>query len=149
MARLAERLGPDGTLPELPGATLMGLPCVGTLHPEMLVKSLEAGARGVFVAGCVPEDCPFREGSLWLAQRLRGERLPALKRAPEGRLRVRWYLPVETARFVRDVRAFQEDLLRGDVRAVRRVGDRPPEPPRTRCPGPRGDPARLHLAHAR
>jgi ferredoxin/coenzyme F420-reducing hydrogenase delta subunit len=109
-ARLADRLGPDGTLPELPGAILMGLPCVGTLHPEMISRSLEAGARAVFVAGCLPEDCPFREGSLWLAQRLRGERQPALRRPTDGRLRVRWYSPVETARFVRDVRAFQQEL---------------------------------------
>jgi coenzyme F420-reducing hydrogenase delta subunit/ferredoxin len=110
MQRLAARLGPDGTLDQLPGVTVMGLPCVGTLHPDMITKSLEAGARGVFVAGCVPEDCPYREGSLWLAERLSGRRLPSLKDMPQGRLRVRWYSPVEVRRFVRDVRAFQEDL---------------------------------------
>jgi len=110
MGRLRERLGPDGTLDELPGVTVMGLPCVGTLHPEMLLRSLEAGAGGVFVAGCVPEDCPFREGSRWLEERLTGRRLPSLKDAPEGRLRVRWYSPVETARLVRDARAFQQEL---------------------------------------
>jgi len=111
MRRLAGRLGTDGTLDELPGMTMMGLPCVGTLHPDMITKSLEAGARGVFVAGCVPEDCPYREGSLWLAERLSGQRLPSLKRLPEGRLRVRWYSPVEVGRFVHDVRAFQEELV--------------------------------------
>jgi coenzyme F420-reducing hydrogenase delta subunit/ferredoxin len=112
MSRLAGRLGPDGTLEGLPGVTVMGLPCVGMLHPDMLTKTLEAGARGVFVAGCVPEDCPFREGSLWLADRLRGHRLPALKLAPEGRLRVRWYSPVEAGRFTREVAEFQRDLGR-------------------------------------
>jgi organic radical activating enzyme/coenzyme F420-reducing hydrogenase delta subunit/ferredoxin len=113
MQTLAPRLGPDGTLPGLAGVTLMGLPCVGMLHPEMIGKSLEAGAAGVFVAGCVPEDCPYREGSLWLAERLSGQRLPALKDVPEDRLRVRWYSPVEVGRFVRDVAAFQRDLGRG------------------------------------
>ena len=112
MRSLAGRLDRDGTLTALPGVTVMGLPCVGTLHPDMITKTLEAGAGGVFVAGCVPEDCPFREGSRWLTERLTGQRLPALRAVPEGRLRVRWYSPVETRRFVRDVGEFQRDLGR-------------------------------------
>jgi coenzyme F420-reducing hydrogenase delta subunit/ferredoxin len=114
MQRLAGRLAPDGSLAELPGVTVMGLPCVGLLHPEMIVKSLDAGARGVFVAGCVPEDCPFREGSQWLAERLSGRRLPSLKAAPEERVRVRWYSPVEVRRFTRDLADFQRDLTGAD-----------------------------------
>jgi coenzyme F420-reducing hydrogenase delta subunit/ferredoxin len=110
MRSLAGRLDRDGTLTTLPGVTVMGLPCVGTLHPDMITKTLEAGARGVFVAGCVPEDCPFREGSQWLTERLTGQRLPALRDVPEDRLRVRWYSPVEVRRFVRDVGEFQRDL---------------------------------------
>ena len=104
----------DGTLEGLPGVTVMGLPCVGTLHPDMITKSLQAGARGVFVAGCVPEDCPYREGSLWLAERLQGQRLPSLKTLPEGRLRVRWYSPVEVGRFLAELRAFQRELPAGE-----------------------------------
>jgi coenzyme F420-reducing hydrogenase delta subunit/Pyruvate/2-oxoacid:ferredoxin oxidoreductase delta subunit len=110
MAHLRDRLETDGSVPGLPGVTVMGLPCIGTLHPEMLTKTLSAGADGVLVAGCIPEDCPFREGSQWLAERLGGRRLPGLKHVPEGRLRVRWYAPVETGRLLRDVRAFQDDL---------------------------------------
>ncbi len=112
MRSLAGRLDRDGTLTALPGVTVMGLPCVGMLHPDMITKTLEAGAGGVFVAGCVPEDCPFREGSQWLAERLTGQRLPSLKAIPEGRLRVRWYSPVEVGRFVRDVGEFQRGLGR-------------------------------------
>ena len=115
MQRLAGRLGRDGTLEGRPGVTVMGLPCVGTLHPEMIVKTLEAGARGVFIAGCVPEDCPFREGSRWLADRLTGQRLPSLRNAPADRLRVRWYSPVEIRRFLDDVAAFQRDLERPET----------------------------------
>ncbi len=106
MRHLEGRLGPDGTLTGAPGVTVMGLPCVGLLHPEMIEKSLAHGAAGVFVAGCVPEDCPYREGSLWLAERLTGKRLPKLQNVPEDRLRVRWYSPVEVGRFIADVRAF-------------------------------------------
>ncbi len=113
MRTLSGRLRPDGTLEGVSGVTVMGLPCVGTLHPEMITKSLDAGARGVFVAGCVPEDCPYREGSQWLSERLQGQRLPSLKSLPEGRLRVRWYSPVEVRRFLADVRAFQAALPSG------------------------------------
>lgn len=111
-SRLAARLGlrPDGILPGLPGVVVAGLPCVGLLHPEMLTRPLEVGARGVFVAGCHPEDCPHREGSRWLAERLTGRRQPTLRAVPPGRLRVRWYGAVETARFLRDLRAFRAAL---------------------------------------
>jgi coenzyme F420-reducing hydrogenase delta subunit/ferredoxin len=107
---LTGRLDAEGTPAGLPGVTVMGLPCVGTLHPDMISKTIEAGADGVFVAGCIPEDCPFREGSRWLADRLAGQRLPSLRGVPEGRLRVRWYSPVEVGRFLRDVSAFQSEL---------------------------------------
>ena len=110
MRGLADQLAADGTLAARPGVTVMGLPCVGMLHPDMITKTIAAGAGGVFVAGCIPEDCPFREGSQWLADRLTGQRLPSLKVAPEGRLRVRWYSPVEIGRFLRDLDAFQREL---------------------------------------
>jgi coenzyme F420-reducing hydrogenase delta subunit len=110
VAGLGAHLGPDGALEGVPGVTVMGLPCVGMLHPEMLAKTLAAGAAGVFVAGCVPEDCPYREGSTWLAERLGGRRLPRLERVPPERLRVRGYSPVQARRFLRDVRAFRAEL---------------------------------------
>jgi coenzyme F420-reducing hydrogenase delta subunit/ferredoxin len=112
-ARLEPRLDPQGGPRGLPGVTVMGLPCVGALHPAMVTKALGAGASGVFVAGCVPEDCPFREGSQWLAERFAGRRAPVLKRTDDGRLRVRWYAPVETVRLLREVGAFQTELAVG------------------------------------
>jgi ferredoxin/coenzyme F420-reducing hydrogenase delta subunit len=110
MGRLGESLSPDGSLVEVPGVTVMGLPCVGMLHPEMITKTLAAGARGVFVAGCLPENCSAREGSQWLADRLSGRRLPSLKGLPGGRLVVRWYAAVEVDRFLRDVARFAREL---------------------------------------
>jgi coenzyme F420-reducing hydrogenase delta subunit len=110
MGRLAPLSSPDGSLAGVPGVTVMGLPCVGMLHPEMIAKTLGGGARGVFVAGCVPENCSAREGSQWLAERLSGRRLPSAKRLPEGRLAVRWYGAVEVERFLRDVARFAREL---------------------------------------
>lgn len=109
MGRLGESLAPDGSLTGMPGVTVMGLPCVGMLHPEMITKTLAAGAPGVFVAGCMPENCSAREGSQWLAERLSGRRLPSLKGLPEGRLVVRWYAAVEVDRFLRDVARFARE----------------------------------------
>lgn len=110
MQSLEGRLDARGALADVPGAIVMGLPCVGLLHPDMLRQALAAGARGVYVAGCVPEDCQFREGSAWLAERLTGARLPKLRDVPSGRFRVGWYSPVERARFVRDLRDFTRAL---------------------------------------
>src|SRR5262245_41047433 len=110
MGHLGEGLSADGRLTEVPEVTVMGLPCVGMLHPEMITKTLAAGARGVFVAGCMPENCSAREGSQWLADRLSGQRLPSLKGLPPGRLVLRWFGPVEVDRFFRDLAAFERRL---------------------------------------
>jgi ferredoxin len=108
--RLESALDPLGVPRGRPGVTVMGVPCAGALHPAMVTRALEAGAAGVFVAACVPEDCPFREGSRWLVERFGGRRAPVLRRPDDGRLRVRWYAPVETARLERDLAAFQAAL---------------------------------------
>jgi coenzyme F420-reducing hydrogenase delta subunit/ferredoxin len=110
MSGLEPRLDAGGMLRDVPGALVMGLPCVGLLHPDMLADALGAGAAGVFVAGCNPEDCQFREGSAWLAERLSGTRLPRLRDVPRGRVRLGFYSPVEVRRFTRDLREFAREL---------------------------------------
>ena len=57
------------------------LPCVGTAPPDLLVRTLNAGATAVQVVGCPPDDCTNREGNVWTEQRLVRERVPRLKRA--------------------------------------------------------------------
>ena len=57
------------------------LPCVGTLPPDLLVRSLAAGAAEIQVIGCPPDDCSNREGNLWEAQRLLRQRVPRLKKS--------------------------------------------------------------------
>lgn len=107
---LEGRLGPDGMLKASPGVTVVGLPCVGMIHPDVISGAVATGADGVYIAGCVPEDCQAREGSELLAQRLAGERLPKLKGVDEERVRLDWYSPVEVGRFVREVVRFQRGL---------------------------------------
>ena len=57
------------------------LPCVGTAPPDLLIRTLNAGATAVQVVGCPPDDSSNREGNLWTEQRLVRERVPRLKRA--------------------------------------------------------------------
>jgi ferredoxin/coenzyme F420-reducing hydrogenase delta subunit len=110
MRHLASRLEADGSLRDLPAATVLGLPCVGVLHPDLIRQALGAGAAGVYIAACHPEDCQFREGSAWLSARLAGARLPALKGAPAERVRVGYFSPVEVGRFLRELDAFRRGL---------------------------------------
>jgi ferredoxin/coenzyme F420-reducing hydrogenase delta subunit len=105
-ARLAQHLELAGS----PGIVLLGLPCVGLLHPTVVRHALDLGAAGVFVAGCVPDNCQFREGARWLVDRLAGLRPPAWKSVERERVGFGWYGPVEVRRCLRDLRAFQEAL---------------------------------------
>jgi ferredoxin/coenzyme F420-reducing hydrogenase delta subunit len=61
------------------GTQVIPVTCVGMLHPKLLAQTWEAGAAGVQVIGCPPEDCATREGNLHLQQRLDGDRKPILR----------------------------------------------------------------------
>jgi quinol-cytochrome oxidoreductase complex cytochrome b subunit/Fe-S-cluster-containing hydrogenase component 2 len=92
------------------GTVVMGVPCVGLLHPDIIRKTIELGARGVYVAGCHPDDCQAREGSRWLAERLSGARLPKLRDVESAQVALRGYAPVEARRLRRDLTAFRGSL---------------------------------------
>ena len=55
-----------------PEAAIVGcaLPCVGMVQTEWVRKSLDNGAQGVLLLSCPRDDCAFREGPYWLAQRV-------------------------------------------------------------------------------
>jgi NAD-dependent dihydropyrimidine dehydrogenase PreA subunit/coenzyme F420-reducing hydrogenase delta subunit len=60
--------------------TLIPLPCVAAAAPNLISHALDAGAAGVSVVGCPPDDCARREGNLWEELRLQRKRLPRLKK---------------------------------------------------------------------
>lgn len=62
------------------GTVVIPLPCVGAAPPDLLSRTMDAGARSVRVVGCPPDDCAGREGNIWAAQRLARQRVPRLRR---------------------------------------------------------------------
>lgn len=42
---------------------IIRVPCSGRVEPEFIVAALKNGADGVFVGGCHPGDCHYKEGN--------------------------------------------------------------------------------------
>ena len=79
-----------------PAVRVIGVPCVGVLHPDVLALAWEAGASHVQVVGCPPEDCPERYGNTWLEGRLIRIRKPWLRgRWQNQPLTLHWVPPTE------------------------------------------------------
>ncbi|MBI4631562.1 MAG: cytochrome b N-terminal domain-containing protein, partial [Chloroflexi bacterium] len=74
-------------------AAVIALPCVASAHPDLIARTLDAGASQVQVVGCPPNDCAQREGNVWQEERLTRQRLPRLKRAYENAPLTRLWLP--------------------------------------------------------
>jgi len=68
-----------GISAELPGYRLLRVPCAGWVHPLMVERALRHGAAGVLILTCGPGECLYREGGLWVEQRMAGEREPCLR----------------------------------------------------------------------
>jgi ferredoxin/coenzyme F420-reducing hydrogenase delta subunit len=62
-----------------PGVVGISLPCSGQLPPSFVEYALRDGAAGVLVAACPESGCEYRFGSIFSAERLRGEREPRLR----------------------------------------------------------------------
>lgn len=50
------------------------VPCTGMLHPNWAAETIEAGGAGAIVVSCPADDCSYREGPQWIANRLRRRR---------------------------------------------------------------------------
>jgi len=49
---------------------IIKLPCTGKLEVIHLLRALEAGADGVYAAGCMEGECHFLKGNLWARKRV-------------------------------------------------------------------------------
>ncbi len=68
-----------GVSPELPGYRLLHVPCAGWVHPLMVERAIRRGAAGALIVTCGPGECLYREGALWIEERMAGEREPSLR----------------------------------------------------------------------
>ncbi len=50
------------------------VPCTGMLHPNWAAETIEAGGAGAIVVSCPADDCSYREGPHWIANRLQRRR---------------------------------------------------------------------------
>ena len=49
---------------------MIKLPCTGKLEVIHLLKAIEAGADGVYAAGCLEGECHYLKGNLWARKRI-------------------------------------------------------------------------------
>jgi len=69
----------------------LSLLCIGMLPPSFIEYAVSCGATGVLIAGCRESGCEFRLGNRWAEERLRGVRMPRLRRRlSRERLRIVW-----------------------------------------------------------
>jgi len=53
-----------------PTIRIIKLPCTGKLEVIHVLKALEAGADGVYAAGCMEGECHYLKGNLWARKRV-------------------------------------------------------------------------------
>jgi len=53
-----------------PGTRIVRIPCVVKIDTTHLLKAFELGADGVFVIGCLEEDCPYQMSAFWAERRV-------------------------------------------------------------------------------
>jgi ferredoxin/coenzyme F420-reducing hydrogenase delta subunit len=97
---------------ETDGVAALGLPCIGLLPPSFVdFVSRRPEVDGVLVTGCGPEDCFYRKGAEWTAQRFAGERMPHLRTtAGQHKVRIRWADGSEAARLRAALAEYREEL---------------------------------------
>lgn len=54
-----------------PNVKIVKIPCTGRVDVGHLLKAFEAGADGVYVAGCLEGNCHFMEGNIWAKKRVK------------------------------------------------------------------------------
>jgi len=52
------------------GVRIIRTPCTGRLEPEYYMRSIENGADGVLIAGCLEGGCHFIDGNLYARKRV-------------------------------------------------------------------------------
>ncbi|SHJ77146.1 hydrogenase iron-sulfur subunit [Desulfofundulus thermosubterraneus] len=91
---------------------IIRVPCSGRVEPEFIVAALKNGADGVFIGGCHPGDCHYREGNHRAIRRfiLLKRVLTSMGVEPE-RVRLEWISGSEGKRFAKVMKEFNETIM--------------------------------------
>ena len=90
------------TLGSLPKGTdrddIVTVRCIGMVHPHVMEQVLDAGAPGVQLIGCAPDDCVNRQGNTWAQDRVDRTRVPRLNTdRPDTAVVTDWVAPIDIA----------------------------------------------------
>jgi len=107
----------DGsTMKGMPNVQILKIPCSGMVKPEWVQLAMQKGAKGVFVCGCPTLDCHYREGNIFIRDRLVRERQPFLR--PKGidptRVRAWWFNALETQKLIDEIKKLEEEILQSE-----------------------------------
>lgn len=99
----------EGHLPE--NIKLIQTSCTGRISPLLVLNAVQSGADGIFINGCMPGKCHFKEGNLG-ARRLLDEffRFLAYLGMEEERVRFAWMELTERGHIQKEMEAFQEAI---------------------------------------
>ncbi len=82
------------------GVKLIEVPCSSRVDPAFIIKALNEGADGVFVAGCHPGDCHFIKGNYYTRRKIAALKEMLDVFSMKDRLRLFWVSASEARRFV-------------------------------------------------
>jgi len=76
--------------------------CSAMVHPNLVVKAFEYGADGVFIMGCQPGECHYRDGNeKAMARSAAINEALSIAGIEPARFRFVWCSPAEAERFAR------------------------------------------------
>lgn len=110
-----EHMDGDGKMRGVAGVEIIPLRCLGMVNPSSVSHALDAGAAGVFLAGCKMGDCNYRLGNRWLKERLEENRAPVLKDKRLDRIRTFWLSPHEKREFRDAVQGFKDEIKAAEM----------------------------------
>lgn len=95
----------------LEGVHVNPVHCTGALHTFGMEYLLRRGVGGIYLLGCPPRDCTYREGVRWAAERVFNNREAELKdRVDKSRVRMASFGRGEAREALREIAAFREEL---------------------------------------
>lgn len=109
--------------PVEPGTAMLAAPCTAQWPPVFIEYALRRGADGVLLTGCPPDDCAWRLGARWTAERLAGRRQPWPRaQVPRERVRLHWAAREDAAELAHAVRRFRAALAHAHAQAEAEAG---------------------------